>query len=104
MSTQNLTKDEEKALIGLLYNHITLGTTLEVFGELNQNGVQRIDVLRSALTTLLKKYDLARKLTKETYLLLGMKDFVDTETLKQLSENEDNKHLQLRAQYFIQKK
>ncbi|MBI2474687.1 MAG: hypothetical protein HYV68_03220 [Candidatus Taylorbacteria bacterium] len=49
---QNLTDNEEKMMEGLLYNSMSFGTTQEVFGELNDSGVQRLRVLR----TIMAKY------------------------------------------------
>lgn len=41
-----LDKEEQKILTGLLYNQISFGTTLEVFGELTKEGVERLNLLR----------------------------------------------------------
>lgn len=103
MENINLTEDEGKALVGILYNHLSFATTLEVFGELSTEGVKRINLLRDILTKLLKKYGLSDKLTEETYLLLGMIDFVKKESLEKWAEDENNKHLQIRAKYFLTK-
>lgn len=103
MEKFNLSADEEKALVGLLYNHLCFGATLEVFGELKEGGEKRMDVLRGAFIKLLNKYSLIDKLTQEDYLLLGLKDLLKKESLDKWSANEDNKHLQLRARYFLEK-
>src|SRR4030042_1846340 len=47
MKKLNLEEQEEKALVGILYNHISFGTTLEILGELKEEGIQRLDLLRS---------------------------------------------------------
>lgn len=96
-------EDEEKALVGILYNHITFGTTLEIFNELTLNGIQRLNSLRNILGKLLKKFDLNDKLTEETYLILGMTDFIKKASLKRWSEDKENAHLQKRADYFLKK-
>lgn len=98
-----LSEGEEKSLVGILYNHLTFGTTMEIFGELTPEGVKRLDSLRALLGKLLKKFDLADKLTPETYLLLGMKDFIEKSALEEWAKNENNKHLQNRAKYFLGK-
>ncbi|MBI4101485.1 MAG: hypothetical protein HY443_00780 [Candidatus Nealsonbacteria bacterium] len=74
---------------------------MEVFGELTQEGVKRLDSLRAVLGKFLKKFDLADKLAPETYLLLGMKDFVEKSALEGWAKNDNNKHLQNRAKYFL---
>lgn len=98
-----ISEDEEKALVGILYNHLSFSTTLEVFNELTPAGIKRIDGLRGIMAKLLKKYDLSDKLTEENYLLLGITDFIKRESLEEWAANEDNKHLQLRAKYFLGK-
>lgn len=103
MKNLNLVKNEEKALAGILYNHLSFSTTLEIFGELASTGVERVNVFRNILAKLLKKYGLSDKLTEENYLLLGMADHVKKETLEKWSEDDNNKHLQLRANYFLTK-
>jgi hypothetical protein len=100
MEKFNLSADEEKALIGLLYNHLCFGATLEVFGELKEGGSQRLDILRGAFVKLLNKYALIDNLTQEDYLLLGLKDLLKKESLAKWLANEKNKHLQIRAKYF----
>lgn len=100
MEKFNLSADEEKALIGLLYNHLSFGATLEVFGELKEGGEKRLDVLRSAFIKLLNKYALINNLTQEDYLLLGLKDLLKKEALAKWFDNKNNKHLQIRAKYF----
>lgn len=104
MEKFNLSADEEKALIGLLYNHLCFGATLEVFGELKKGGEKRMDVLRGAFVKLLNKYGLIDNLTQEDYLLLGLKDLLKKASLDRWLANDNNKHLQLRANYFYNKK
>lgn len=99
----NLDENEEKAMVGILYNHLSFSTSLEVFGELTKEGIDRIDSLRKAFGKLLKKYSLTEALNEETYLLLGMFDYIKMETLKKLAKNENNKHLQNRAKYLLNK-
>jgi len=103
MEKFNLSADEEKALIGLLYNHLCFGATLEVFGELEEGGSKRLDVLRGAFVKLLNKYALIDNLTQEDYLLLGLEDLLTKESLEKWIVNENNKHLQTRARYFYKK-
>lgn len=98
-----LKENEEKILVGILYNHITFGTTLEVFGELTLEGIQRLDLLRNILRKFLKKFSLSDKLPEETYLILGMPDFIKKASLEKWEKNEQNKHLQIRAKYFLGK-
>ncbi len=98
----NLNETEEKALVGLLYNHVSFGTTLQVFGEAHEdNG--RINTLRDALEKLLIKYDLVNKLASENLLMLGLAENISKEQLTQWAGNESNKHVQLRAKYFLKK-
>ncbi len=103
MGNYNLLEDEEKALIGILYNNLSFSTTMEVFGELTKEGVKRLNLLRNILVKLLKKYNLSDKLTEETYLLLGVTDFIRNDSLKKWTKDEDNKHIQIRAKYFLKK-
>lgn len=98
-----LTETEEKSTVGLLYNHVSFGTTLEVFGETTAAGVARVETLRQTLEKLLVKYNLADKLAPENSLMLGMYRRVAKEQLDAWSKNDSNKHLQLRAQYFLKK-
>ena len=97
------TEEEEKSLVGLLYNHLSLGTTMEVLGELQLEGIKRIDLLRGVFEKLIKKFNLADKLSQENYLLLGMKDFLQKSSLEKWAQDENNKHLQNRAKYFLSK-
>ena len=90
----NLNESEEKALVGLLYNHVSFGTTLQVFNETTADNT-RIETMRGALEKLLVKYALLDKLSPENLLMLGIANHVP---------KENNKHLQLRAQYFLRKK
>ncbi len=100
---QNLSETEEKALVGMLYNHVSFGTTLQVFGEVGEDNV-RINTMRGVLEKLLVKYNLIDTLAPENLLLLGIVSHVPKEFLEQCSTNEQNKHLQLRAQYFLKSK
>ncbi len=95
-----LTEAEEKALVGILYNHVSFGTTMQVFGEAGVDNA-RVETLRGALLKLLVKYDLIEKLSPENLLMLGIADRVPKEELGQFADNENNKHLQLRARYFL---
>lgn len=97
----NLNENQEKALVGILYNHISFGTTMEIFGELTSEGIQRLNTLRESFEILLKKYSLDNKLTSETYLLLGMSKMISQERLIEWANDDKNKHMQLRAQYFL---
>jgi len=99
----NLEEQEEKALVGILYNHISFGTTLEILGELKEEGIQRLNLLRSIFGKFLKKFNLDKSLTQENYLLLGMKDFIEKSSLEKWSKDDNNKHLQNRAKYFLKK-
>jgi hypothetical protein len=103
MEKFNLEEQEEKALVGILYNHISFGTTLEILGELKEEGIQRLNLLRSIFGKFLKKFNLDKSLTQENYLLLGMKDFIEKSSLEKWSKNDNNKHLQNRAKYFLKK-
>ncbi len=98
-----LTEAEEKAMVGILYNHLAFATTMEMFGELGEGGVSRVENLRTTLTKLLRKYDLASTLPRETFLLLGLTEFLTSEDLEAWSMLETNKHMQNRAKYFITK-
>jgi hypothetical protein len=99
---QTLTEGEEKALVGLLYNHVSFGTTLQVFNEAGEdNG--RINTLRDALEKLLTKYNLTDSLAPENLLMLGLNKKIEKAQLEAWAANDANKHLQLRAQYFLKK-
>lgn len=104
MNQENLlTEAEEKAMIGILYNYLSFATTMEMFGELGEGGVTRIESLREALTKLLRKYHLAETLPPETFLLLGLTAFLKESDLLVWSEMENNKHMQNRAKFFLTK-
>lgn len=105
METQNfdLTEAEEKAMVGIIYNHLVFATTMEMFGELGDGGVTRIENLRAALGKLFHKYDLAAALPPETFLLLGLTAFLKEEDLVKWSELDGNKHMQNRAKFFMKK-
>jgi hypothetical protein len=99
---QTLTEAEEKALVGVLYNHVSFGTTMQVFGEAGEdNG--RINTLRGILEKLLVKYDLIDTLAPDVLLLMGIVSHVPQEKLEQWAADDTNKHLQLRAKYFLKK-
>jgi hypothetical protein len=98
----NLTEAEEKALVGVLYNHVSFGTTMQVFGEAEEeNG--RINTLRGVLEKLLTKYNLIDALAPDVLLLMGIVSKVPKERLEAWASDESNKHLQLRAQHFLKK-
>lgn len=103
MENLNLTEEEEKAMVGMLYNSLSFGTTLEVFNQINEDGIKRLDVLRGAFTKLLQKYSLVGSLSQEDCLLLGLSQLINKESLKKWLANENNKHLQTRAKYFLDK-
>lgn len=97
-----LTEAEEKALVGVLYNHVSFGTTMQVFGEAGEdNG--RINTLRGVLEKLLTKYNLIDSLAPDVLLLMGITSRITKEQLEAWAGNDSNKHLQLRAQYFLKK-
>lgn len=99
---QTLTDLEEKALVGMLYNHVSFGTTMQVFGEAGEdNG--RINTLRGTLEKLLTKYNLIDSLAPDVLLLMGIVSKISREQLEAWAANDANKHLQLRAQYFLKK-
>ena len=98
-----LTEAEEKAMVGILYNHLAFATTMETFGELGEGGIVRVEGLRAALAKLLRKYDLAAALPKETFLLLGLVEFLTKEDLEGWSAMDANKHMQNRARFFLKK-
>ena len=104
MNTENfiLTEAEEKAMVGIIYNHLVFATTMEMFGELGDGGVTRIENLRTALGKLFRKYDLADALPPDTFLLLGLTDFLQSEDLQKWSEMDGNKHMQNRAKFFYE--
>ncbi len=99
----NLSEAEEKAMVGIIYNHLVFATTMEIFGELGEGGITRVENLRTALSKLLRKHDLALTLPPETFLLLGLLEFIQPEDLKSWSEMETNKHMQNRAKFFLAK-
>ncbi len=104
MNTQDLDlrEGEEKAMVGILYNHITYATTMEVFGELTPEGVDRIDVLRGIFLKLLKKYELTDTLSPDAYLLLGITGSIPHDALQSWVSG-SNGHLRKRAEYFLKK-
>jgi len=101
MQENMLTDQEEKSLIGTLYNHLVFGTTMEVFGELNKEGINRLNNLRSIFSKLIKKYGLSENIDEESYLVMGLVNFIKRESLEKFTANDKNKHLQSRAQYFF---
>ena len=99
---EHLTEGEEKSLVGVLYNHVSFGTTMQVFGEAKEdNG--RINTLRDVLEKLLTKYNLIDSLAPDVLLLMGITSKITRERLETWATDESNKHLQLRAQYFLKK-
>ena len=104
MEIENLTEEEEKMLVGILYNHLAFGTTMETFGELTQEGIKRMNDMRGIFSKLIKKFDLAKNLDENTFLVLGLADFIDKSVLEELAKNDKNKHMQNRAKYFLNKK
>jgi hypothetical protein len=97
-----LSEAEEKALVGVLYNHVSFGTTMQVFGEAGEdNG--RINSLRGILEKLLVKYNLIDNLAPDVLLLMGITSRIPKEKLDTWAADDKNKHLQLRAQYFLKK-
>lgn len=103
MENDQLTADEEKAMVGIIYNHLVFATTMEMFGELGDGGVARIESLRTVLSKLFRKYDLAAALPLETFLLLGLTDFLNEDDLDGFSKMDGNKHVQNRAKFFMKK-
>lgn len=97
-----LTEKEEKALIGVLYNHVSFGTTLQVFGETLEDNA-RIGTLRGILEKLLVKYNLIDSLSPDVLLLMGIVARIPEKQLEQWAADESNKHLQLRAKFFLSK-
>jgi hypothetical protein len=91
-----LSNDEERALVGVLYNNVNFGTTLEFNGELDDRGLKRIGVLRGILYKLLIKYDLLKTLSSENMLLLGFCEIMDKDVLEKFSQSK-NQHLKKRA-------
>ncbi|OHA24591.1 MAG: hypothetical protein A3H57_01270 [Candidatus Taylorbacteria bacterium RIFCSPLOWO2_02_FULL_43_11] len=100
---QNLTENEEKALVGLIFNSISFGTTEEIFGELNEHGIERLNLLRSIMAKFIRKFSLEKQLDEQTLLLLGMDEFLTDDILKSFSAGNNN-HLKKRADYFLNRK
>lgn len=98
----HLTEGEEKALVGLLYNHVSFGTTMQVFGEAADDN-SRINTLRTVLEKLLTKYNLIDTLAPDVLLLMGITSKMPRERLEAWAGDDSNKHLQLRAQYFLKR-
>jgi hypothetical protein len=98
----HLTEAEEKSLIGLLYNHVSFGTTMQVFGEVADENA-RINTQRDILEKLLTKYDLIDSLAPDVLLLMGITSKIPRKRLESWASDGTNKHLQLRAQYFLKK-
>lgn len=99
---QQLTEAEEKALVGVLYNYVSFGTTMQVFGEAAGDN-DRINTLRAVLEKLLVKYNLIDSLAPDVLLLLGITSRIAKEQLESWASNDANKHLQLRARYILKK-
>lgn len=100
MQERNLTELEEKSLIGLLYNHVTFATTMQIFGEADGENI-RVNTLRNTLEKLLVKYNLLNPLAPDVLLLMGITNHISHEQLKTWASDDNNKHLQLRAKYFL---
>lgn len=98
----SLSESEEKALVGVLYNHVSFGTTLQVFAEVGEDN-SRINTLRGVLEKLLIKYNLIDALAPDVLLLMGITSPLAKEKLEVWAADDKNKHLQLRAQYFLKK-
>ena len=103
MRQTTLTDAEEKSLVGILYNHISFASSMEVFGELEANGLNRLAQLRSLFVKLLQKYSLTKALSPENYLLLGITKHLNKAALEKWGKNNKNKHLQNRAIYYLKK-
>lgn len=99
-----LTESEEKTLVGLLYNHVSLMTTQEMLGEFNGSGLKKAEAFRAILSKLLRKYDLVKTLSQENLLLLGLTDLMDEHDLAGLAAQDSNLHLKNRAKYFLNKR
>lgn len=96
----NFSEDEEKSLVGLLYNHISFGTTMEMFGELEKGGLARLNNLRNIFTKLVSKYNLGTQISSQDFLLIGLVGFIKKEELEVFSKSNNN-HLKNRALYFL---
>ncbi len=103
MEINDLTEEEEKMLVGLLYNQLTFGTTMEVFGELTQDGIKRLNNIRNIFSKLIRKFSLVENLDEQTFLILGLPSFIDKSILEKFIADDKNKHLQIRAKYFLNK-
>lgn len=95
-----LNETEEKMLIGLLYNHVSFGTSLQVFGDAAADN-QRLATLRNALERLLLKYNLLDALAPDVLLILGLVSHIPRKQLETWAQDDKNKHLQLRSQFFL---
>lgn len=104
MENNTLTEEEKKSLVGVLYNYLLFGTTLEVSGELNVAGIKRLDLVRNIFSKLVKDFSLSENIDAESYLVLGLPEFIAKSNLEKFSRNDKNKHLQNRAKYFLNKK
>jgi hypothetical protein len=103
MKNFNLTEIEERGLIGLLYNQVSILTTQEILGELKEEGLTKAELQRNILVKLLKKYSLLDTLSPENLLILGMVNCISKENLIKISKKDLNKHLSNRAKFFIKK-
>jgi hypothetical protein len=99
----NFTEAEEKSLVGLLYNHISFGTTMEMFNELGEGGLTRLNNLRNIFRKLISKYNLTSQFSGQDFLLLGLVDFIKDEDLKYFKESGNN-HLKNRVLFFSKSK
>lgn len=99
----NFTEAEEKSLVGLLYNHISFGTTMEMFNELGEGGLTRLNNLRNIFRKLISKYNLTSQFSGQDFLLLGLAEFIKDEDLKYFKESGNN-HLKNRVLFFSKSK
>jgi hypothetical protein len=99
----NFTEAEEKSLVGLLYNHISFGTTMEMFNELGEGGLTRLNNLRNIFRKLISKYNLTSQFSGQDFLLLGLIEFIKDNDIKSFKESGNN-HLKNRVLYFSKSK
>ncbi len=102
-SVSNFSEEEEKSLVGLLYNHISFGTTMEVFGELDKKGLSRLVNMRNIFRKLIFKYQLISQISNQDFLLIGLVDLIGDDELAIFSKSNNN-HLKNRALYFLKNK
>ena len=68
------------------------------------DGIKRVNSLRNIFSKLIEKFSLAENIDEDTYLTLGLVNFIHKASLEKFSRNDKNKHLQNRAKYFLSKK